>query len=229
MWTCHVWCHLCPDSLPIRQNPERTFYWFFEATCPVSRDAGEFCLFDSTVNHAANSTRMRLCVVRWTVWVCREVWLQQRSWLKLFLNFLSAVFNTLLSSWTTHTHTHSFDHRLPSEVVFKRLYQCLCVSVRCKSCEQTRRCCCWAGSCSYFLSCDRKEKPRSLSAWLEGNATETEVKGLKHLIHWCVLWKRSFNRLITDDAHSFCFRSWSAVSVSRGLKWWGRRLTLTCF
>lgn len=37
-----------PDSVTslvtlflLRQNPERTFYWFFEATCPVAIDKGE--------------------------------------------------------------------------------------------------------------------------------------------------------------------------------------------
>lgn len=49
------------------------------------------------------------------------------------------------------------------------------------------------------------------------------VKTLNTLMSF---WKKSFNRLITDEAHSFCFRSWSTVSVSRGLKWWGRCLTL---
>jgi len=29
-------------SLPVRENPERTFYWFFEAACPVARDKGEW-------------------------------------------------------------------------------------------------------------------------------------------------------------------------------------------
>lgn len=29
------------NLLPVRQNPERTFYWFFEAACPVARDKGE--------------------------------------------------------------------------------------------------------------------------------------------------------------------------------------------
>lgn len=29
------------NLFPVRQNPERTFYWFFEATCPVARDKGE--------------------------------------------------------------------------------------------------------------------------------------------------------------------------------------------
>lgn len=41
-----------PDSVTslvtlflLRQNPERTFYWFFEATCPVAIDKGESSVF----------------------------------------------------------------------------------------------------------------------------------------------------------------------------------------
>lgn len=26
----------------VRENPEQTFYWFFEATCPVARERGEW-------------------------------------------------------------------------------------------------------------------------------------------------------------------------------------------
>lgn len=39
MWYCD---HNSAVSLsPVRKNPERTFYWFFEAGCPVARDKGE--------------------------------------------------------------------------------------------------------------------------------------------------------------------------------------------
>lgn len=34
----------CVTLFPVRQNPERTFNWFFEAACPVARDKGEACV-----------------------------------------------------------------------------------------------------------------------------------------------------------------------------------------
>uniref|UniRef100_A0A3B4XYC7 DENN domain containing 1C n=1 Tax=Seriola lalandi dorsalis TaxID=1841481 RepID=A0A3B4XYC7_SERLL len=43
--TVNIISHQSLNLFPVRQNPERTFYWFFEASCPVARDKGEASVF----------------------------------------------------------------------------------------------------------------------------------------------------------------------------------------
>lgn len=52
-WLTHCkYSHTSAVTLfPVRQNPERTFYWFFEATCPVARDKGKSSVFFPNTAH----------------------------------------------------------------------------------------------------------------------------------------------------------------------------------
>lgn len=73
----------CFALFPVRQNPERTFYWFFEATCPVARDKGEWAdvVFLWFPVFQPMWSTMETCVAcSETVYMHIVICQQQRSW-----------------------------------------------------------------------------------------------------------------------------------------------------